>query len=212
MLRATLDELTADLPPAGVKLGMMGSRANVEVVAEFLTLARGKQPGLVVVLDPVMRSTGGEELLEAHGLVALRDMVLPLVDWVTPNVDELAMLTDNRDAEQGAAALARDWPGLSVVVTGGDGASADDLVRVRGGRIEWLRGEKIVSEATHGTGCAFSSALLCGLVGELDGLAAARAAKAYVAQAIRSAEPMGSGKGPMNLLWPLRSRLEQAGD
>jgi hydroxymethylpyrimidine/phosphomethylpyrimidine kinase len=62
-------------------------------------------------------------------------------------------------------------------------------------------GEKITTSATHGTGCAFSSALLCGLISALSPCEAVAAAKAYVMEALRSAYPVGKGKGPMNHLF-----------
>jgi hydroxymethylpyrimidine/phosphomethylpyrimidine kinase len=62
-------------------------------------------------------------------------------------------------------------------------------------------GEKIATNATHGTGCAFSSALLCELISGLPSAEAVASAKAYVTEALRSAYPIGKGKGPMNHLF-----------
>jgi len=67
-----------------------------------------------------------------------------------------------------------------------------------------MPGEQIVSRSTHGTGCAFSSALLSRLVLGDAPLDAAKMAKRYVVEAIRTAEPRGKGVGPVNVLWPLR--------
>lgn len=205
----TLACLWADLPADGVKIGMLATAGNVEAVAEFLTRVRGI--GVPVVLDPVLRSSSGRELLSWEGIDALKTRLLPLVDWVTPNLAELEVLAGlpvgTVDAmEEGATVLGRLFPRLGVVVTGGHlaGNSADDLVVAGDGTKVWLRGERIASRATHGTGCAFSSSLACGLSRGLDGVEAARAAKSYVSEAIRRAEPMGKGNGPMNLLWPLR--------
>jgi hydroxymethylpyrimidine/phosphomethylpyrimidine kinase len=77
-------------------------------------------------------------------------------------------------------------------------------VLTAGGALHWLAGEQIVSRSTHGTGCALSSALLSRLVLGQDALSASVAAKSYVADAIRSAAPLGRGYGPINHLWPLR--------
>ena len=98
------------------------------------------------------------------------------------------------------------YPRLAVVATGGHLDTADDLVAIPGQPMHWLRGSKIASQATHGTGCAFASALLCGLVEGREGLAAAADAKHFVTQAILRAEPVGHGQGPINLLWPLQDR------
>jgi hydroxymethylpyrimidine/phosphomethylpyrimidine kinase len=93
---------------------------------------------------------------------------------------------------------------LNVVATGGHLNPPDDLLLRVGGEMDWLPGEQIVSRSTHGTGCVFSSALLSRLVMGDAPLAAAAMAKRYVAEAIRTAKPMGKGLGPVNSLWPLR--------
>ena len=209
-LSQVLDFLAADLPPAGIKLGMLGSEDNVRSVIEFLQRLQTFGCGPPVVLDPVLRSSSGAELLSAPGLALLRRELLPLVDWVTPNLPELAVLAERavegpEQMEAAAASLGQRYPGLSVVATGGHLGTADDLVMPADGRSEWLHGQKIVSRATHGTGCAFASALLCGLVEGLDAIEAAARAKNYVAEAIRRAIPAGGGHGPINLIWPLRA-------
>jgi hydroxymethylpyrimidine/phosphomethylpyrimidine kinase len=89
-------------------------------------------------------------------------------------------------------------------VTGGHLDPPDDLVLSAAGGVLWLPGERIVSRSTHGTGCAFSSALLSRIVWGDAATDAAAMAKQYVTEAIRTAEPLGKGRGPMNLLWPLR--------
>ena len=210
-LRETLECLFEDLPPAGIKIGMLANAVNVNAVADFLSLCKAQSEALPVVLDPVFRSSSGRELLDATGLVCLKDRLLPLVDWITPNLVELSELAGlpagtSSEMESAALAVQARFPRLAVVATGGHLDSADDLVAVPGQPMRWLRGPKIISQATHGTGCAFASALLCGLVAGREGLTAAADAKHFVAQAMLRAEPIGHGQGPMNLLWPLRDR------
>ena len=207
---ATLECLEDDLPAAGVKIGMLGTAANVFAVADFLARKAEGRARVPVVLDPVLVSTSGEESLSGEGVTALTERLLPLVGWATPNRGELARLLawphgDGRAwVEEAASELTGRFPGLSVVVTGGEEDSPDHYVAEAGGACGWLMGTRVESAATHGTGCAFASALLCGLVaGQMD--APARA-KAYVAEAIRRAEPRGAGRGPMRLLWPLERR------
>jgi hydroxymethylpyrimidine/phosphomethylpyrimidine kinase len=175
------------------------------VVAKFLERLRRDGRKVPVVLDPVVRSSSGRELLSAGGVEVLRERLLPLVDWVTPNRDELEVLTGVRDGAEAAVRRLREMvPGLNVVATGGDLEGADDLVMLASGQIEWVRGEKIESRSTHGTGCAFSSALLSRLVQGEVGVEAVRGAKDYVTEAIRQAKPRGRGLGPLDHLWPLR--------
>jgi hydroxymethylpyrimidine/phosphomethylpyrimidine kinase len=206
---ATLDCLEDDLPAMGVKIGMLATEGNVAAVADFLERAGMQERRVPVVLDPVLRSSSGRELLDAAGVALLRERLLPLVDWVTPNVAELAVLTGREVAKRGdvegaALALSGYGLGLNVLATGGHLDPPDDLVLTSDGTMEWLGGERIVSSATHGTGCALSSALLSRLVLGDEALAAAAAAKEYVAGAIRSAKPMGRGNGPLNHLWNAR--------
>ena len=212
---ATLRCLEDDLPVDGVKIGMLATEDNVLAVCAFLDRVRARESRVPVVLDPVLRSSSGRELLSSAGVYALREKLLPLVDWVTPNLAELEHLTGRRvetraGMEAGAHALAERYQTLGVVAKGGHlNETADDLVLEVNGQKTWLPGERIVSRSTHGTGCAFSSTLLCGLARGVGPVEAARAAKAFVRGAIEHATPIGGGKGPMNLLWQLRNCVDR---
>lgn len=208
-LEATLECIHADLPPAGVKIGMLATAPIVETVAAYLKGLRRLSSDVPVVLDPVIRSSSGRELLSPEGVALLCERLLPLVNWVTPNLEELAILanlpTGNQDQiETAARSLQRSFPGLNILVTGGHMDPPDDLVLAAQGAPQWIAGKRIDSRATHGTGCAFSSALLSRLVLGDTAFEAASAAKRYVTEAIRQAEPLGFGNGPLNHLWPLR--------
>jgi hydroxymethylpyrimidine/phosphomethylpyrimidine kinase len=212
VVRSTLDCLQADLPAAGIKIGMLSTASNVATVADFLTELRGlhgQGTRVPVVLDPVLRSSSGRELLDPEGVTSLRERLLPLVDWVTPNLDELGILTvrsvvGRNDLAAAGRALQSCGSNLNVFATGGHLNPPDDLVLTAGGEEHWLAGEHIVTQSTHGTGCALSSALLSRIVLGDDALSASVAAKKYVAEAIRSAAPLGCGHGPINHLWPVR--------
>jgi hydroxymethylpyrimidine/phosphomethylpyrimidine kinase len=211
-LTETLEWLVEDLPPAGIKIGMLATEENVRVVAKFLERYQTGRGGttIPVVLDPVLRSSSGAELLSAEGVEAMRRELLHLVTWVTPNVQELAMLAENDvDTEQRmedvAIWMTDEWCDLGVVVTGGDRERANDFWVEPGGKSGgWVLGEKIESRATHGTGCAFSTALLCALVADDYGEHAVKQAKDFVVEGIRRGPGLGGGTGPMDLLWPLR--------
>jgi len=161
------------------------------------------------VLDPVLRSSSGHELLEAQAERRMQAELLPLVRWITPNWAELSGLAGLpvrtiEQVKEAADALGRLHPGLHIVATGGDQDEPVDLLRVPGGAVQVFRGERVETTATHGTGCAFSSALLSRLMlGDAPAVGVARA-KAYVTEALRSAPGLGRGRGPLNLLWPLR--------
>ncbi len=170
LLRQTLDCLAQDLPLAGIKIGMLASAEIVEEVASFL--GRGGVDRSRIVLDPVIRSSSGAELLSQEGVRHLREHLLPQVGWVTPNLDELAALTGEADVSRAsvpglARRLAALAPGLNVVVTGGHLDPPDDFLLTAEGQARWLPGPRVEARGihgAHGTGCVFSSALLCRLV------------------------------------------------
>jgi hydroxymethylpyrimidine/phosphomethylpyrimidine kinase len=211
LVRQTLECLAEDLSLSGIKIGMLGSSAVVSEVSSFLTAQSGTIPRERIVLDPVLRSTSGTALIDEDGVRIIREELLPRVGWITPNVDELAVLAGGSpDREEMPAAAARlqamaarlGNDALNVVVTGGHLSRPDDFLLTASGAGNWLAGEKIITNATHGTGCAFSSALLCELISGRSPEEAVAAAKAYVTEALRSAYPIGKGKGPMNHLFP----------
>jgi hydroxymethylpyrimidine/phosphomethylpyrimidine kinase len=206
LVRQTLDCLAEDVSLSGIKIGMLGSSEIVKEVVSFLKSAKLSRNCLV--LDPVLRSSSGTLLLDANGIYILRDELLHCIGWITPNIEELAILTGenpvSRDQVPGAAARLRDLAAqlgnneLNVVVTGGELSRPDDFLLTASGEEHWFPGGKIATSSTHGTGCAFSSALLCRLISGLGGREAVAAAKEYVTEALRSAYPIGKGKGPMN--------------
>ena len=104
LLREMLECLAADVELAGVKLGMLASAGLVAEAEHFLRTRpdlRGR-----AVLDPVLRSSSGAALLDAEGTALLRERLLGVVGWITPNLDELALLTgvEVRSREQMEAA------------------------------------------------------------------------------------------------------------
>lgn len=208
LFRETLECLADDIELAGVKLGMLASAGLVAEADHFLRV----RPKLRahVVLDPVTRSSSGVALLDAEGTALLRERLLAVVGWVTPNLDELAMLAgvevrSREQVESAAARLAKyaaslGNPQLGIVVTGGHLERPDEYVLLDGqGR--WLAGERVETRSTHGTGCAFSSALLAELVLGRSGVEAVEAAKRYVSDAMRAAYPVGQGQGPLHHLF-----------
>jgi hydroxymethylpyrimidine/phosphomethylpyrimidine kinase len=213
LVRQTLDCLAVDVSLSGVKIGMLGSSGIVSEVSSFLashskTILRAR-----IVLDPVLRSTSGAPLIDRGGVGLIRDELLQRVGWITPNLEELAILTGEvsgplgRDQVPSAAARLQEISRrlgndeLNIVVTGGHLGRPDDFLLTAAGEQSWLPGEKIATNSTHGTGCAFSSALLCGLISSGIPEKAVAVAKAYVTEALRSAYPVGKGKGPLNHLF-----------
>jgi hydroxymethylpyrimidine/phosphomethylpyrimidine kinase len=215
LLRRTLDHLCADLPPAGIKIGMLGSSEIAATVAAFLTTfsqqagnQAGNQPRPLVVLDPILRASSGADLLPIRALETLHQQLLPAVTWITPNWSELSALTalpvqTLAEAEAATHSLAQRHPHLHIVATAGDHSQPTDLLRLPSGEIHRFIGKHLETTSTHGTGCAFSSSLLCLLLLRDTPIEAVRGAKHFVTEAIRRAPNLGHGKGPLNLLWHL---------
>ena len=203
LLREMLDRLTRDMPPDGVKIGMLGSAAVVRVVANFLQSETRKRR-LPVVVDPVLRSSSGTALLDEGAVSLLLDHLLPIATCITPNRQELAALLrldrlDTKEIPAAARELLRRTGAASVIVTGGEEAVPMDLLLEGNWQPYWLAGEHVGTISTHGTGCAFSSALLSHMVLGEDLAEAARRAKRFVESGLRNAPGLGSGKGPMKL-------------
>ena len=209
LVTQTLQTLADDLEIAAVRLGMLGSAQVAAAVADFLA-ARGLPN---VVLDPVMRSSSGAALLDEGGSEVLRRRLIALADVVTPNLEEAAILAGSPpiagnlhwDAAlpqiRSLASQLHDLGAKAVVITGGHSPSANDYLSYRnreGTAEEVIAGERLESRSTHGTGCAFATALACQLALGRGLPEAARRAKDYVRRAILEAYPLGKGVGPMN--------------
>jgi hydroxymethylpyrimidine/phosphomethylpyrimidine kinase len=207
-LRETLECLAEDIQLDGVKLGMLASAGLVAEAEHFLRARPDLRPK--VVLDPVLQSSSGAALLDAEGTALLRERLLSVVGWITPNISELSLLTGltvqaREQVPPAAERLARQAagvgnPGLAIVVTGGHLDRPDDYLLLEGKGC-WLSGDRVQTRSTHGTGCAFSSALLAELVLGQTGRDAVEAAKHYVTGALRAAYPIGQGRGPLHHLF-----------
>jgi hydroxymethylpyrimidine/phosphomethylpyrimidine kinase len=216
VLRETLQCLDSDLPPAGIKIGMLATAANVETVCLYIEDLRQRTagPAIPIVLDPVLRSTSGRELLDTEGVSLLRTRLLPLVDWATPNLDELAILTGipvatRSDLPQAVRTLLaqtteiKEGTSLGIFATGGDLNPPDDYLLPPNSQETWISGARVETRATHGTGCGLSSAFLSRLVHGDQPVEAARAAKQYITTALQTATPRGRGSSSMNHLWKI---------
>lgn len=195
----TLAELASDMEMAAVRIGMLGSGAVARSVVAFLEQRKPKN----VVLDPVLRSSSGAELLDPAGVEVLKNRLLPLADVITPNLDEAAALTGTAVADLGGMRAAgerlQEMGARAVVVTGGHLRQPVDLL-CYGGLEREFPGRRINSRSTHGTGCAFAMALACRLALGSGLSEAVGLAKEYVVEAIASAVPIGRGNGPLNHL------------
>jgi hydroxymethylpyrimidine/phosphomethylpyrimidine kinase len=230
LLSESLEELAADLEISAVHIGMLGSGKVVKAVADFLSgypaspgAARsGKQRGKArlpnLVLDPILKSSSGAELLDPAGTRLLIERLIPMADVVTPNVDEAAALTGiqvkDLDDMKAASATLHEMGASAVVVTGGHLDKAIDLLSFttrRGVEQEIFKAERQRSNSTHGTGCAFATAMACHLALDRGLAEAALLAKTYVTAAISYGHPIGRGTGPVHHLYRMSQQRRAAG-
>jgi hydroxymethylpyrimidine/phosphomethylpyrimidine kinase len=222
LVTETLEELASDVPLAAVRIGMLGSAKVVRAVVEFLGSPQGKSgsPAKLpnVVLDPILRSSSGAELLDAAGIRVLIEKLIPLADVITPNVDEAALLTGLKvtdlDEMRAAAAKLHSMGSAAVVITGGHLEKAIDLLSfpTKGGvEEEVFKAERQRSNSTHGTGCAFATAMACHLALGRGLAEAALLAKTYVSAAIAAGHPLGHGTDPVHHLYRMYEQRRAAG-
>ena len=197
IVAAQIDAVAADFTISAVKIGMLANAEIVRAVASAIDRHR-LQP---VVLDPVVIAKGGDALLAADAVNALRDELIPRATVITPNLAEAEALTGRRvasisDMRLAAADLLRAGA-RAVVIKGGhlDGPAIDLFVDANFS--EELSAPRLATAHTHGTGCTFASAIAARLALGDDLPSAVRAAKAYVHRAIELAPGLGHGHGPL---------------
>lgn len=195
-----------DITPNAIKIGMLFSAEIIEIVACFLD-AHAK--GIPIVLDPVMVAKSGHALLHPDSIDALKVLLIPQSTLITPNILEAHTLIGIQEDQEAQARALRELRPNAVLVKGGhlEGAQSNDLLMDHEGKTTWLRGTRIASKNTHGTGCTLSAAI-CAYVARGHLLVdACQRAKKYVHGAIKAAEhaSVGKGHGPVHhfyALWP----------
>jgi hydroxymethylpyrimidine/phosphomethylpyrimidine kinase len=200
---AQIEAVATDLPPAAVKTGMLANAAIVEAVAA--AVAELDLPNLVV--DPVMIATGGDRLLDEGAIATIRIELLKAAEVVTPNIPEAEVLAELSIGDVGAMhRAARRLLSLGprvVVLKGGHletGGEVIDVVCTRREVFE-LRGPRIETAHTHGTGCTLAAAIAARLARGDPAADAIRAARRYVEGALRHVPGLGSGHGPLGHFW-----------
>lgn len=205
LLDAQLAALADDMPPVAIKLGLLGSVANVRCVATWIDRLRRRAP-LAVVVDPLWRASTGTGLADDELRAAMLDLLLPRADVVTPNRAEAAWLLGRpvADVREAAAALRRLGAG-AVVVTGGDEGTALsvdwlDTPHARGGLVL----PRIATRHHHGSGCVFAASLAAAMARGFCAADAAVLAKMATAAGLHEAEAVGGAGSGAGAVRPLR--------
>lgn len=205
-VKEQLDAVLSDLGVDAVKIGMLNRSDIICTVADRLKHYRIHS----VVLDPVMISKSGDQLLKKDAVRALKDHLLPLAKVITPNLPEASVLLNrNIQTSDEMELAARDllkYGSQVVVLKGGhcDGPESNDFVCQRDLR-KWLRFKRVITSNNHGTGCTFSSAIASFLSKGLSPFSAIDQAKHYLSGAIESGAHyrLGGGHGPVHHFYRL---------
>jgi hydroxymethylpyrimidine kinase/phosphomethylpyrimidine kinase len=210
-VRAQVMPITQDFSVVCAKTGMLPTREVIAEVARLFLETELPAP----VVDPVIRSTSGYDLIDDDALSALVKKLMPLARVVTPNIPEAERITglviEDEEGMRRAASVMREMGARAVLVKGGHlkekaeggrrktekGWSALDILDDEG-RVTLFQGEWIETTSTHGTGCTLSAAIAACLGRGLSLEQAVETAKRFVTNAIRHAPGIGHGHGPIN--------------
>lgn len=202
-----LEAVFDDIEPDAIKIGMLFNDEIVDTVTAFL---RRRVARIPIVLDPVMVSKNGQNLLLLQSEKRLTVQLLPMASLVTPNLYEAYRLGGYGVANLSdlASRILDMGPG-AVLIKGGhmEGNKANDLLVSQQGDYSWLISERIASANTHGTGCTLSSAIASYLAKNYALIQACRHAKQYLTHALDAAKDnsVGEGHGPVHHFyywWP----------
>ena len=202
---AQMAAVGSDIGVQAAKTGMLLNAEIIEAVAAEIQRQEIRQ----LVVDPVMVSRAGVVLIDEVAIATLKTLLLPQALILTPNRYEAQILSgiDIHTLEdmQSAAQKIYDLGPKAVLVKGG--GMSDTLLGIDvwfdGQQLETLQTETIATKNTHGTGCTLSAAIAANLALGKPPLAAAKAAKTYVTQALKYALDIGQGQGPIGHWFPL---------
>jgi hydroxymethylpyrimidine/phosphomethylpyrimidine kinase len=196
-METVLDDIGTD----AVKTGMLHSAAVIDAVADVL---EARCADLPLVVDPVMVSASGHDLLEPDAVQTLTRRLPILASLMTPNVPEATKLTgmpiEDLESMVHAAEMLRTMGPKGVLLKGGHldlGETVRDVLVTDAGT-EILESPKVNTRSTHGTGCTLASAIAASLAYGLDVVEAVKRARAYLYVALRTAPGLGKGNGPLN--------------
>ena len=205
IIQEQLITIFEDVRPDSIKIGMLFSTPIIKTVANFL---EKHAKGLPIVLDPVMVAKSGDKLLLPEAVRELKSSLIPLATIITPNLPEAYDLIENHSTPKELAKRLLKLGSNAVLLKGGhasDNMNSNDLFLDTSGKFEWLKGKRVNSKNTHGTGCTLSSAIASFLARGISLLDACKYAKRYLYGAILAAskDSVGLGKGPVHHFYHL---------
>lgn len=210
-IKQQLESIFNDLQIEAVKIGMLH---NEKIISEVSCALKKFKPSFIV-LDPVMTSKNGSELIDLNTIPILKKTIFPFVTLVTPNLPEAELLLKikiNSLTEQESAAIkmGKEFK-TNVLIKGGHMSghqSSDVLYLFENAQSYWFHAKRIDSKNTHGTGCSLSSAIASYLAKGFSLKEAVDCAKKYLTKAIESGATLqiGHGCGPVDHFYFLENK------
>ncbi|HEV2668536.1 MAG TPA: bifunctional hydroxymethylpyrimidine kinase/phosphomethylpyrimidine kinase [Blastocatellia bacterium] len=221
VLRSQIEAVINDFEIAAVKIGMTPTRELIEAVAEIVEKKRLPN----VVVDTVIRSTSGYDLIDEDAVGSLIERLLPLADVITPNLAEAERLTGletqdlggmkraaERIHEMSAAPTPRRTARRAVLVKGGHLEDEATDVLFDGREFHFFRAPKIATVDVRGTGCTLSSAIAALLARGCEIPEAVARAKQYLSEILRAAPDIGRGARPLDHLAQAGANIGDSAD
>ena len=216
MLKNQIEAIFDVMEVSAVKIGMLNSKENGEVVYSNLLKYKAKN----IVLDPVMIATSGKSLIKDETKDFLVNKLFKIADIITPNLDEtkeiVKIILNNENIEnidsiekmKTYGKIIADFTKKWVLIKGGHlSNSAVDILMNKDG-IHILEGERISSNNTHGTGCSLSSAIASNLAKGYSMLEAAKKAKNFVLYSIKNSIDFGEMAGTVNQMGEIYKNID----
>ena len=201
-IEAIFDDIRVD----AIKIGMVSRPETIEAIAK--TLKKYTLPPLVI--DPVMISKSGYDLLRPEAKKALIEILLPMATIITPNLPEAEVIVGRKiqtlDDMKKAAVDLHTLGCHYVLIKGGHLVDDATDVLYDGQSFYLLEGERLSTVNTHGTGCTLSSAIAANLAKGLHVRQAVTEAKAYITEAIQHGFSIGHGVGPVHHFYNLYTK------
>ena len=204
LVSAQLEAIADDLNVKAIKTGMLLNSAIIQTVAQKIEQQNWQQ----LVVDPVMVSRTGAQLIDDKAIASLRKLLIPQALIVTPNRYEAEILSGLRvgslpELKQAAIAI-YETTGAIVLAKGGSLAEQQGVdVWYDGQEVKTLFHKTVVTKNTHGTGCTLSAAICANLALGKDLWQSVVDAKTYVTNALEHSLDIGAGSGPVGHFFPL---------
>ena len=216
MLEKQIEVIFDVMEVSAIKIGMLNSKENGEVIYEKLLKYKVKN----IVLDPVMIATSGNSLIKDETKDFLVNKLFKIVDIITPNLDEtkeiVKIILNNENIEnidsiekmKNYGKVIADFTKKWVLIKGGHLSNSAVDILMNKDETYILEGEKISSNNTHGTGCSLSSAIASNLAKDYSMLDSVKKAKNFVLYSIKNSIDFGEIAGTVNQMGEIYKNID----